>query len=64
MNHAALTAGGVPCKNCHDSNLNPTGAAEKFTGMSKKRNGHEGYNSGTQDCISCHANQYNRWNHP
>lgn len=59
MNHAII--GAVPCKQCHDSGLN-TGAY--FTGMEKKSNGHKGYNQATQDCISCHANQYNRWNHP
>lgn len=64
MNHGALTGGGVPCKNCHDSNLNPN---LYFSGMEKKRSGHEGYNPNppaNQDCISCHANQYSRWNHP
>ncbi len=59
MNHAII--GAVPCKQCHDSGLN-TGAY--FTGMEKKSNGHKGYNNASQDCISCHANQYNRWNHP
>lgn len=59
MNHAII--GAVPCKQCHDSGLN-TGSY--FTGMEKKSNGHKGYNNATQDCISCHANQYNRWNHP
>jgi hypothetical protein len=64
MNHGALTAGGQPCKNCHDSGLNPAGATEKFTGMRKKSNGHKGYNNLTQDCISCHINQYSFWNEP
>jgi hypothetical protein len=60
MNHAALTMLGG-CKKCHDSGLNP---GLYFANMEKKSNGHKGYNQATQDCISCHANQYNRWNHP
>lgn len=61
MNHAALTAGGAPCKNCHDSGLNPS---KYFMPTELKKNGHKGYSQATQDCISCHANQYSSWNHP
>lgn len=60
MNHGALTMAGG-CKKCHDSGLNP---GLYFANMEKKSNGHKGYSQATQDCISCHANQYNRWNHP
>lgn len=65
MNHAtALVAGGQPCKNCHDSSLNPPGGSQKFSGMVQRANGHKGYNNGVQDCISCHANTYSYWNEP
>lgn len=60
MNHAALTMLGG-CKACHDSGKNP---GLYFANMEKKSNGHKGYNNATQDCISCHTNQYSRWNHP
>ncbi len=62
MNHSttALTMTGG-CKACHDSGLNP---GSYFANMEKKSNGHKGYNNATQDCISCHTNQYSRWNHP
>lgn len=58
MNHGALTAGGQPCKTCHDSGLNPN---LYFANMQKKRNGHEGYNSATQDCTACHGLNYSSW---
>jgi hypothetical protein len=47
------------CKTCHDSN------ATSYLGVTgKKRLGsHEGSTT-SQDCTSCHARQYNRWNNP
>ena len=47
------------CKTCHDSN------STAYLGVTgKKRLGsHEGSNT-SQDCTSCHAMQYNRWNNP
>ncbi len=47
------------CKTCHDSN------SPQYLGrMERKRLGsHEGSKT-TQDCISCHARQFNRWNDP
>lgn len=59
MNHSAgLVRGGAPCKNCHDSGLNP---GQYFAGMRQKANGHKNYNNATQDCISCHALNYQTW---
>lgn len=65
MNHAtALVAGGHPCKNCHDSSLNPPGASQKFSGMVQRPNGHKRYDNASQDCINCHTDTYSYWNEP
>jgi hypothetical protein len=47
-----------PCKTCHLSG-NPYAG----NGQTTKEYGHKHMNT-SQDCISCHATQYNRWNHP
>jgi len=47
------------CKTCHDSN-----SPQYLGNMTRKRlGGHEGSNTG-QDCTSCHARQFTRWNEP
>lgn len=56
MNHNVILPG-TACKTCH-----LTGTAN-FSGMQQKSYGHKGFSSG-QDCISCHALQYGKWNEP
>jgi len=48
------------CKTCHDSNVNTNVLGVKGR---KRLGGHEGSKT-SQDCTSCHALQYNRWNEP
>jgi hypothetical protein len=47
-----------PCKTCHNKPSPYLGV----TGT-KTLGSHEGSNTG-QDCITCHAVQYNQWNNP
>lgn len=47
----------TPCITCHLSTSPYLGR------MDKKKYGHEGFRVG-EDCISCHAQQYSRWNKP
>ena len=49
---------GFPCKTCHNTTPVLLGSMERKTIGS-----HEG-STNTQDCISCHATQYNQWNNP
>lgn len=46
------------CKTCHNTSPVYLGSMQR-----KSIPGHEGSNSG-QDCISCHAKQFNGWNEP
>ena len=54
--HAYVSA---TCKTCHDSN------SPSYLGVTGKKTlgNHEGSKT-SQDCISCHARQYSRWNEP
>lgn len=54
--HNYVTA--QPCITCH---LNTT--TFMTNRATKKKIGHEGMKAG-QDCISCHARQYTKWNNP
>ncbi|NOU01384.1 MAG: hypothetical protein HOO95_07415 [Gallionella sp.] len=56
---AALHANVSPsCKTCHNSSPVYLGRMQR-----KTLGNHEG-STPNQDCISCHATQYNRWNNP
>lgn len=57
MSHAALGVSVQPCKTCH------LGSPRYLGNMETKGYGHEGFKT-SQDCVSCHAKQYNKWNHP